>query len=529
MAYFLNKNLKNNEYELITKDKYFVDKTNLIDKINKLVGMKDRYICITRPRRFGKTINAMMLACYYSKKSDFKSLFDKTKISKSESYLKYLNKYNVIYMTLNELPRHDCSYEEFIGRYIKLLLEDIKESFVDVIKKINIKELSLSDILTQVYNETGEGFIFIIDEWDYIFNNKLFSQADRENFLIFLKDLLKDKAYVELAYMTGVLPIAKYSSGSALNMFDEYNFLNDTTFDRYFGFTGEEVEDLCKKQEGEEITIEELKEWYNGYRTSEGEEVYNPRSVTFALRRKKCQSYWTNTGPMDEISYYIENNVEAVRDDIVRMASGIPVNIYLEGYGVEKISLNTREEILSAMTVYGFLSYYDETLEIPNKELRLKFDYALKNHQMGEISKLVLKSNQMLEATIKRDTKTMEELLQEAHDINIPVIKYNDENSLACVITLVYLSARTKYKIIREMPAGIGFADFIFFPNDKRDKRRPGIIIELKKDSTPEEALRQIREKRYDLALREYASPKLAVGIAYDSKTKTHKVKIEEI
>ena len=527
MSYFLNNISIVNQFTKTTENKYFVDKTEMIIDINNCVGTDSQYICITRPRRFGKTINAMMLACYYSKKSDFKSLFDKTKISKSESYLKYLNKYNVIYMTLNELPRHDCSYEEFIGRYIKLLLEDIKESFVDVIKKINIKELSLSDILTQVYNETGEGFIFIIDEWDYIFNNKLFSQADRENFLIFLKDLLKDKAYVELAYMTGVLPIAKYSSGSALNMFREYNILNDVKYSKYFGFTGEEVENLCKKQE--RIKLEELKTWYNGYKSFTGEDIYNPRSVSNALSDGVCQSYWTNTGPMDEISYYIENNVEAVRDDIVRMASGIPVNIYLEGYGVEKISLNTREEILSAMTVYGFLSYYDETLEIPNKELRLKFDYALKNHQMGEISKLVLKSNQMLEATIKRDTKTMEELLQEAHDINIPVIKYNDENSLACVITLVYLSARTKYKIIREMPAGIGFADFIFFPNDKRDKRRPGIIIELKKDSTPEEALRQIREKRYDLALREYASPKLAVGIAYDSKTKTHKVKIEEI
>ena len=527
MSYFLNIPIINNSFTELANYKYFVDKTEMIEKLNDSIDSPDKYICITRPRRFGKTINAMMLACYYSKKSDYKNLFDKTKISKSESYLKYLNKYNVIYMTLNELPSLDCNYKEFIGRYIKLLLEDLKESFSNIIKKINIKELSLSDILTQVYNETGEGYIFIIDEWDYIFNNKLFSQEDRENFLVFLKDLLKDKAYVELAYMTGVLPIAKYSSGSALNMFREYNILNDVKYSRYFGFTSEEVEYLCKKQD--KVKLEELKAWYDGYKSFSGEDIYNPRSVLHALSDGVCQSYWTNTGPMDEISYYIENNVEAVRDDIVRMASGIPVNIYLEGYGVEKISLNTREEILSAMTVYGFLSYCDETLEIPNKELRLRFDYALKNHQMGEISKLVLKSNQMLEATIKRDTKTMEEILQEAHDINIPVIKYNDENSLACVITLVYLSARTKYKIIREMPAGIGFADFIFFPNDKNNKTRPGIIIELKKDTTPEEALRQIREKRYDLALREYASPKLAIGIAYDSKTKTHKVKIEEI
>ena len=229
---------------------------------------------------------------------------------------------------------------------------------------------------------------------------------------------------------------------------------------------------------------------------------------------------------MDEISYYIENNVEEVRNDIVQMASGIPVDIHLEGYSAEQIKLNTRDEILSAMSVYGFLSYYDETLTIPNKELRMKFDYALKNHQMGEISKLVLKSNQMLEATIRKDTVTMEEIIQEAHDINIPIIKYNDENSLACIITLVYLSARSKYKVVREMPAGIGFADFIFYPNDKT---KPAFIIELKKDSTADEALKQIKEKRYALALKDYTGQKLAIGIAYDSKQKQHCVKIEEI
>ena len=281
---------------------------------------------------------------------------------------------------------------------------------------------------------------------------------------------------------------------------------------------------MCKKQN--RVNFSKLKEWYNGYKTCSGLEIFNPRSVVYALSDGTCQSYWTNTGPMDEISYYIENNVEEVRNDIVQMVSGIPVNIHLEGYSAEQINLNTRDEILSAMAVYGFLSYHDETLTIPNKELRMKFDYSLKNHQMGEISKLVLKSNQMLEATMKKDAKTMEKLIQEAHDINIPVIKYNDENSLACIITLVYLSARTKYKIVREMPAGIGFADFIFYPNDKS---RPAFIIELKKDSTPDEALKQIKEKRYPLALKDYTGQKLAIGITYDSKQKQHHVKIEEI
>ena len=522
MAYFLNNDFKNNEFELASRDKFFVDKTSLIEKINSLIGIKDRFVCITRPRRFGKTLNAMMLASYYSKNADFKDLFDKLKISKSDSYLEHLNKHNVVYVTFSKPTSDYTNYIEYINGFKKQLIEDLKEKFdIELESDSNDK---LGKIFEDLYNKTSESFVFVIDEWDYIFNNNLFSENNRKEFLRFLEDLLKDRPYVELAYMTGVLPIAKYSAGSALNMFLEFNMMNDHIYDNYFGFTNEEVEKLCKKQD--KVSMNSLKEWYNGYYTCNNLQIYNPRSVTIALRQGVCQSYWTNTGPMDEISYYIENNVEEIQNDIVQMVSGIPVNIYLEGYSAEQINLNTRDEILSAMTVYGFLSYHDETLTIPNKELRMKFDYSLKNHQMGAISKLVLKSNQMLEATLRKDTETMEQLIQEAHDINIPVIKYNDENSLACVITLVYLSARTKYTIVREMEAGAGKADFIFYPNDKS---KPSFILELKKNSTPDEALKQIKEKRYATALKDYTGKKLAVGISYDEKLKKHSVKIEDI
>ncbi len=521
MPYFLNGNFKNNEFELVSKDKFFVDKTKMIEDISNLIGIKDRFICITRPRRFGKTINAMMLACYYSKNADFKALFDKLEISKSESYLEHLNKHNVIYMTFNQLPSLDCTYRDFINRYISFLYKDLSEVYPDF--EIN-ENMLISDAFTSIYNRTGESFIFIIDEWDYIFNNNLFSEDDRKNFLEFLRNLLKDQPYVELAYMTGVLPIAKYSQGSALNMFLEFNITNDYKFDQYFGFTNDEVEALCKKQS--RVSMDNLKEWYNGYYTCNNWQIYNPRSVALALNQGVCQSYWTNTGPMDEILYYINSNVNDIKNDVVQMVSGVPLEINLKGYSAEQKELNTRNQILSAMTIYGFLSYHDETLVIPNKELRIKFDEALEDKSMGAVAEIVMKSNEMLKATLRKDIKTMEKLIQEAHDINIPVIKYNDENSLACIITLVYLSARSKYKIVREMPAGIGFADFIFYPNDKN---KPAFIIELKKDSTPDEALKQIKEKRYALALKDYTGQKLAVGISYDSKQKQHHVKIEEI
>ena len=521
MAYFLNSDFRNNEFELVSNDKYFVDKTKMIEKTNELINIKDRFLCITRPRRFGKTINAMMLASYYSKNANFKNLFDKLEISKSSSYLQHLNKHNVIYMTLNQIPSPNCTYKEFINGYTDDLINDLQEIFPNVqIKNTN----PIYKILAQVYSQTGQGFIFIIDEWDYIFNNNLFSEGERKKFLEFLRDLLKDKPYVELAYMTGVLPIAKYSAGSALNMFKEYNILNDKKYDKYFGFTFDETKALCKKQNI--VTFEELTSWYDGYKTCSGLDVFNPRSVVYALSDGVCQSYWTNTGPMDEIIYYINNDIDAVKNDVIQMVSGIPLDIKLKGYGAERKELNTKNQIFSAMAVYGFLSYHDETLEIPNKELRIKFDEALEDKSMGAVSELVLKSNQMLKATLRKDTETMEKLIQEAHDINIPIIKYNDENSLACVITLVYLSARSKYKIVREMATGIGRADFIFYPNDKS---KPAFILELKKNATPEEALKQIKEKRYADSLKDYTGQKLAVGISYDSKLKNHKIKIEDI
>lgn len=519
MLYFLNSNFKNNEFELMTRDKYFVDKTELIAKINELIGIKDRFVCITRPRRFGKTVNAMMLASYYSKNADFKFIFDKLNISKDESYLEHLNKHNVVYLTLNSNSSELKTYTEYINFYKTRLIRDIVELCPDV-----NTDNSISEMLIQAAKTLGQGFVFVIDEWDYIFNNNLFSEEDREEFLKFLKDLLKDRPYVELAYMTGVLPIAKYSTGSALNMFKEHNALNDTKYYKYFGFSLDETKALCDKQE--EVTFDELKEWYDGYKTYNGEDIFNPRSVVCALSDGVCQSYWTNTGPMDEIIYYINNNVGAVKNDVVSMVSGIPVKIKLKGYGAEKLNLNTRDEILSAMTIYGFLSYHDKTLEIPNKELMMKFDEALEDKSMGEISKLILRSNEMLEATLRRDTETMKNILEETHDVNIPLIKYGDENSLSCIVALAYLSAKDDYKIIREMPAGRGFADFIFYPNDKT---KPAFILELKVNSSPEEALQQIKEKKYALALEDYTGDKFAVGISWDKKTKEHKIMIEDI
>ena len=522
MTYFINKKIINNSFTKAANDEYFVDKSELIEKTNKLIGSSSQFLCITRPRRFGKTINAMMLESYYSKNANSKEIFDKLNISKCNSYEKHLNKHNVVYLQLNELPdvSSNVTYDDFINRYKNLLFKDIEELW----SNINIdKNSALSDAFNKISSETGEVFIFIIDEWDFIFNNNLFTKEERDKYLLFLKDLLKDRPYVELCYMTGVLPIAKYSTGSALNMFKEYTFLTDNIYYKYFGFTTEEVEYICNQQD--KITMKDLKEWYDGYKI-QSIDIYNPRSVICALSDGICQSYWTNTGPMDEIMYFINNNVTDVKKDIITMISGEHVYIQLEGYGTENLSLETRDEILSAMVVYGLLTYHDETLEIPNKELLLKFSRSLRDKNLQEISKLLSRSFDLLQATIHQDTEKMIEIIQYTHDIYTSIIKYNDENSLSCIITIAYISAIENYHIVREMPAGIGFADFIFYP---KDMSKPAFIIELKKNSTSEDALKQIFEKRYHEALKDYTGLKLAIGISYDSNLKKHSISIQPI
>ena len=225
MTYFINKKIINNSFTEAFNSDYFIDKTELISKINKLISTNSKFLCITRPRRFGKTINAMMLESYYSKNANFKNIFDKLKISKSDTYEQHLNKHNVIYITFNNNAGINDNYKDYINYYTSRLTKDIKVLWPDV-------EISddIPDMLSEIQSKTGEGFIFIIDEWDYIYNNNLFTEQDRDKFLLFLKNLLKDKPYVELCYMTGVLPIAKYSTGSALNMFDECTFLNDIEY-----------------------------------------------------------------------------------------------------------------------------------------------------------------------------------------------------------------------------------------------------------------------------------------------------------
>lgn len=370
MALYLNTAVPFKDFQMLRNDRYFVDKSGIIEKINERVKTKNRFLCITKPRRFGKTSVLNMLGTYYGKACSSKELFDSLKISRSRSYAVHLNQYNLISFSMNELPGQNNTYQDYIGRFESNIRNDLKEAYPHLGSQ---QSGSLSDL----FMATGDEFIFIIDEWDYIFSHELY-QEHQSDFLEFLRDLLKDKPYAALVYITGVLPMKKYSTGSALNMFDEYTMLNDALFDEYFGFTEQEAGMLCSRQS--QLTLCEIAEWYNGYATGDGSKIYNPRSVILALINGKCRSYWTRTGRMDEVLFFLKYNICQVRDDVIKMVSGLPVRMeILEEYAAGQEPPADREQIYAAMIGYGLLSYYDGALFIPNKELMLEYHKALKD------------------------------------------------------------------------------------------------------------------------------------------------------
>ena len=486
---------------------------------HQLLNTSDKYVCITRPRRFGKSSIASMIGAYYSKAVKSKEIFDNLKISSSETYIENLNKYNVISISFNEIPDNMKSYDDYINMIRTQLIRDITEkyTYIKADRYFNISSMLM---------DTQEKFIFIFDEWDYIFNNNMFVE-NQNDFLEFLRNLLKDQPYVYLCYMTGVLPIKKYSSGSALNMFDEYTFLKDRSFGEYFGFTEYETLELCNKNG--KLRFEEVEAWYNGYLTATGIRIYNPRSVVKALKNNYCESYWTNTGAMDEVVEYLKYNTLDICDDVIEMVSGEEIDITInEEFRAGQRAPRTKKEIYSAMIVLGFLSYYDGYLKIPNKELMQEFEKALEDKSFGYVSKIIENSKNMLKATVNGDTDTIKSILHDIHNSEIPILQYNDENSLSCVLTLAYLAARDTYRIEREEKSGKGYADFTFHPRRKNDT---AFIVELKKDESPEVAINQIKKKEYvEKFKRENNNHSiLAVAICYDSKIKEHYCKIEEL
>ncbi|MCD7957168.1 MAG: ATP-binding protein [Lachnospiraceae bacterium] len=547
MGYYLNSTQAYFLYESEAKKPYFVDKTSMLKKLIPLVKEGNNHICITRPRRFGKSVIAEMIGAFFGKGVDGSRLFDSLKIAQESrssladsskgceafDYREYMNQYNLIYINFIEAANLSKSYNEFMKRIERFLIRDFRKAFSNV----DFWEgLSPVELMKMIHDDTQESFILVFDEWDCIFHKTYTTDEDRRNFINWLAAMTKDKGYIALSYMTGILPIAKYSSGSTINNFLEYTMATDDLFSEYFGFTEAEVDELYHRYEARtserNISRENLKYWYDGYHTPSTERMYNPRSVVEALTRNRIRSYWKSTGSYAEISTYIRHDRDDIKKDVALMVAGEAVKADVEEYAATEMSLTTRNEILSAMVVYGFLNYEDGKVHIPNKELMGEFAKVIRERKdLGYINRLAIESDRMLTATLKGDTKTMEEILQFAHNTETPLLDYNDETELTAIVNLVYLAARDSYYVERENKAGKGYVDFIFYPERVDDD---GIILELKVDDTSEAAVQQIKDRNYALKFQGKMAEKkrhfgriLLVGIGYDKKKKDHTCKIE--
>ena len=513
--------------ESFTKDRnyeIYVDKTELITYLNKVICTPRNCLSVSHARRFGKSHAAGMIDAYYSLGCDSSNLFDNTKIAANADYKKYMNKYNVIHLDISSF--WDDFKDNLVEKIKEYIIDDFKKSFndeIDYSKKFSV-------ILMSVYQKTTIPFVIIIDEWDCVIRNS----DDKElvhSYLQFLHSLFKSeesKAFLALGYITGILPIKKIKDESALNNFREYTMLKSKPITKYYGFTEEEVKELCKKYD---MDFDSVKAWYNGY-LIDGVHMYNPNSVTQAMIDQDCDSYWRNTSSFSSINTFITMNYAGLKDDIMTMLAGGKVIVDTRSFQNDLSDIHSKDDAFTALIHLGYLGYDADrkSAYIPNYEVAEAFQMALKTGIWDEISKAISRCDELLMATIDGDETKVAEIIEQAHDTYTSVLKYNDENSLSCVLTMAYFTAPGYYNIVREMPAGKGFTDFAFIPRSNAGFR-PAMIVELKYNQSAETAIKQIKEKKYHGALSGYSDKILLVGINYNedgSDKKHHTCVIEE-
>lgn len=506
------------------RSEIYVDKTGLIARTNQYLNTEQQFICVSRPRRFGKSMALKMLAAYYSRGCDSADLFRGFQIENDESFREHLNQYDVIFLNMQQflIRAKDQDVTEYLERVV---LAELRESYGDLFSE---QITGLAEALERIYVKTDKQFIFLIDEWDCVMREKQESEVLQKQYLDFLRNLLKDQPYVALAYMTGILPVKKYGQHSALNMFWEYSMTDQFVFEEYTGFTEEEVKELCGRYE---MDFARVSDWYDGYRFRQFRHIYNPRSVVAAMKSHVFSNYWTSTETYEALKLYMDMDYDGLKVDIVQMLGGERVRVNTSSFQNDMHTFRTKDDVLTLLIHIGYLGYDAETKEafIPNKEIIGEFENAMSVSGWPEIMRVLRASEKLLEDTLSGDEESVAIGLDRAHMEVASILTYNDENSLGCAIGLAYYSARKDYKLIRELPAGKGFADVVFLPLSHTKK--PALVVELKYDKTADAAIRQIKDRKYTQALEGYDGEILLVGINYEkeNRDKPHSCVIERI
>ena len=521
MGIYINKG--NNAFRNIVRQEY-VDKTSLIPIVNAKIDTEGRYCCVTRCRRFGKSMAAKMLCAYYDKSCSSRELFRGLKAEHAPSFEAYLNKYYVISIDMTDFTTKYRGERDIVKRMQNHVADDILEVFPEIIVK---EDDDLMDILYRVYQSTGERFVMIIDEWDAILREMGTDDDITTAYVDLLRRLFKGSGSDDVfaaAYLTGILPIKRYNTESALNNFREFSMIYPGNMATSLGFTLEEVGALCEKHG---MDISEMKRWYDGYRIGEASHIFNPYSVMRATEERRYRSYWTTTGAYDSVITYIQMNFEGLKDDIIRMLSGERVYVDTTEFLNDMHIIKSKNDVLTVLIHLGYLAYDEDAQEcyIPNKEVADEMKNAIKATSWEPLVKTIQNSKTLLEATIAGNEEAVSKAIDVAHDEHTSILSYNDENSLACVLTVAYIWARNEYIIHREYATGKGYADLVMIP--RRNVAKPALVIELKFNHTADTAIDQIKRKEYPAKITEYTGELLLVGINYDKETKQHACKIE--
>ena len=521
MGIYINKG--NSDFRDIVAHEY-VDKTSLIPRINATLNSENRYSCVTRCRRFGKSMAAKMLCAYYDKSCDSHELFRGLEAEKDESFGTYLNKYYVISIDMTDFTTKYRGERDIVRRIQNRIIKEI----LGVFPQINAQDDDdLMDVLYRISESTGERFFMIIDEWDAILREMGSDECITMSYVDLLRRLFKGSGSNKVfsgAYLTGILPIKKYNTESALNNFREYTMIRPGKMSEVLGFTHEEVEMLCKKHG---MDMNEMKSWYDGYRIGKASRMFNPYSVMRAISEEEFGSYWTTTGAYDSVITYIQMNFDGLKDDIIRMLAGEHVYVDTTEFRNDMRVVRSKNDVLTVLIHLGYLAYDGDAQEcyIPNKEVGDEMNNAIKATTWEPLVKTIQHSKSLLEATLSGYEQAVASGIDLAHDEHTSILSYNDENSLACVLSVAYIWARNEYIIHREYATGKGYADLVMIP--RRNVSKPALVIELKFNHSADTAIDQIKRKQYPSKISEYTGDILLVGINYDKETKQHSCKIE--
>lgn len=532
---------KGNEGFVSALNGEYVDKTGMIAFINKTLNTERRLTCVTRSRRFGKSMALDMLCAYYDKSCDSRRLFDGLAISKARKekdgdyidneFEKHLNKYPVISIDITDFITRYGLDQEIVKHIQHNIMKELHEVYPDVRSD---KEDDLMELLIRIQHHTSEKFIVLIDEWDAICREFSSSSSVMDEYVKLLRRLFKggkSKDVFAAAYMTGILPIKKYKTQSALNNFEEYSVIKPGKLASYFGFTPAEVAKLTKD---EGVTMDDLKAWYDGYQIGSETSIYNPYSVMRAIANEECDSYWTSTASYDSVATYIEMNYEGLKDDIIYMLAGGRCSVNTTGFSNDIHDVRSKDDVFTVLIHLGYLAYDKSEREcfIPNKEVRMEMVNAVSSCRW-QVAKALDASKKLLKSTLEGNQEAVAKGIELAHDSNTSILSYNDENSLACVLTIAYYHAINDYIIHRELATGKGFADLVFIP--RRSVNKPAMVVELKYNKEADTAIEQIKRRNYPAKVAEYLEGDnlegsiLLVGINYDRETKTHTCIIENV